>query len=164
MTVPTHEQRGITYDSPQIGITPAERKYVDGGEYCFGEFGEGERWYVNIGLNAREDDTRSNIELLEQCLKLSRANQKEDVRKLVEHSGGIAEYAEIVVYRDKSTGVGRYVLGMIVPLKDFLDLNVTDQEILKAYAVFDNPIVARNGDWYNAMVWAHRTGAFRERK
>lgn len=164
LTVPAHEQRGISFDSPHVSSTPAERRYLDGTEYFFGEFREGETWYVCVEMNARENDPRSNAELLDQCLQLSRANQREDVRKLVEHSGGKAEFAEIIVFRDKSAGVGRFVLGMIVPLKDFLDSNVSDQEILEAYAVFSKPVVARDGDWYHAMVWAHRAGTFQERK
>ncbi len=91
LTVPSHEQRGINFGSPHVSFTPAERRYIDGTEYCFGEFEKGEMWYVCIELNAREDDQRSDAEILDQCLQLSRANQKDVVRKLVERSGGNEE-------------------------------------------------------------------------
>lgn len=163
LTVPTHEQRGITYGRPVIGVTQIEQKYVDGDKLFFGKFADGEEWYMWIALNVRYDDTRRSEQLLAECLHVAREDMREQVLAEIKECGGTVHFMEIVVFRDHLHDVGQYPVGMIVSVTDFLNRDLADEELFGSHSVFQNPIVGKGRDWYHDMVWQHRAGTYREK-
>ncbi len=159
------EQRGITYNEPQVGVAHAEERYLRSTEYFFDGFPEDCVRYVEVDFNVKEGEPRTDRELLLQSLEDTMAEHMDKIEKLREAKGGQCDWISFVVFRNRHDVGGRYTAGIVVPLAEFLDPESSAQGILDASRIHTSPLEARKDlrNWYTKMAIEHQRGEFHHR-